>query len=286
MRVINTIAEMRRACKEARRAKSEDATLALVPTMGAIHQGHLSLVAAARDEADIVAASVFVNPLQFGPNEDFSRYPRTFDEDCRLLEAAGVDLLFVPSVEEIYRPNATTFVEVAGVSDRLDGASRPGHFRGVATIVAKLFNIVQPDVAFFGQKDAAQVAVLQTMVRDLDIPVHLIVCPTIREPDGLALSSRNRYLSLDERTKALALSRVLQTAANCIQQGETNANTVLTCLEKSLQSSPGITVDYAAIVSSTTLEPVEQIASGDLIAVAARVGDTRLIDNLKVESLP
>ena len=284
MRVLNTIAEMRRACREARRAKNEDATLALVPTMGAIHQGHLSLVAAARHEADIVAASIFVNPLQFGPNEDFARYPRTFNQDCRLLEAAGVDLLFAPPVEELYRPGATTFVEVVGISDRLDGASRPGHFRGVATVVTKLFNIIQPNVACFGQKDGAQVAVLQAMVRDLDIPVRIVVCPTVREPDGLALSSRNRYLSSDERTKALTLSRALQTAANCIRQGETNANAVSTCLEKSLHSS-GIKIDYAAIVSSSNLEPVEQVSSGDLIAVAAWVGDTRLIDNVKIENL-
>jgi pantoate--beta-alanine ligase len=284
MQIITTIAEMRRACKEARRAKGENATLGLVPTMGAIHQGHLSLAAAARSQADIVAASIFVNPLQFGPNEDFARYPRTFDEDCRLLDSTGVDLLFAPSVEEIYRPNATTFVEVAGISDRLDGASRPGHFRGVSTVVTKLFNIIQPDLAFFGQKDAAQVAILQAMVRDLDIPVRLVVCPTVREPDGLALSSRNRYLTPDQRTRALSLSSALKTAAAQIEQGELNATSIRTNLEQTLQNSPGIKLDYAAIVNSATLEPVEKISQGDLIAVAAWVGDTRLIDNITIEA--
>jgi pantoate--beta-alanine ligase len=285
MRVLNTIAEMRSACKEARRATGENATLGLVPTMGAIHQGHLALAAAARKASDIVAASIFVNPLQFGPNEDFARYPRTFDEDCRLLASAGVDLLFAPSVDEVYRPNATTFVEVAHISDRLDGASRPGHFRGVATVVTKLFNIIQPDLAFFGQKDAAQVTILQAMVRDLDIPVRLIVCPTVREPDGLALSSRNRYLTPDQRRQALSLSSALKTAATRIQQGELNAASVRTNLQQTLQNAPGVELDYAAIVSSTTLEPVEQISPGDLIAVAAWVGDTRLIDNLKIDTL-
>src|ERR1700748_2678475 len=179
MRILTTIAEMRSACKTARRAIGPDATLALVPTMGAIHQGPLSLVAAARHEAPVVAASIFVNPLQFGPNEDFTRYPRTFQEDCRQFEAAGVDPLFPPSADEIYRPNATPFVEVAHLSDRLDGASRPGHFRGVATVVTKLLHIFAPDHAFFGQKDAAQVAVLRKMVRDLRFRVELVACPIV-----------------------------------------------------------------------------------------------------------
>jgi pantoate--beta-alanine ligase len=284
MQIVNTIAEMRSACKASRRAKGDNAILGLVPTMGAIHQGHLSLAAAARKASDIVAASIFVNPLQFGPNEDFTRYPRTFEEDCRILEAAGVDLLFAPSVEEIYHSNATTFVEVANISDRLDGASRPGHFRGVATVVTKLFNIIQPDLAFFGQKDAAQVAVLEAMVRDLDIPVGIVVCPIVREPDGLALSSRNRYLTSDQRTQAQSLSRALRTAATQIKQGELNAAAIRASLQQTLLNSPGIKLDYAAIVNSSTLEPVEQISPGDLIAVAAWVGDTRLIDNIKIEA--
>jgi pantoate--beta-alanine ligase len=285
MQVLTTIAEMRFACKQARQAAGEGATLALVPTMGAIHEGHLSLVAAAREECDVVAASIFVNPLQFGPTEDFARYPRTFDDDCRQLSAAGVDLLFAPSVEEIYRPGASTFVEVAGVSDRLDGASRPGHFRGVATVVAKLFNIVAPDVACFGQKDAAQAAVLQAMVRDLDMPVRLLVCPTVREADGLALSSRNRYLSAEQRGWALTLSRALRAAEASIGRGETNGDSVRAAIEETLRSAPGVRLDYVEVVRPDTLEPVDSIAVGDLIAVAAWVGDTRLIDNFRVENL-
>ncbi len=283
MKILTTIAEMRFACKQARRAAGEAATLALVPTMGAIHEGHLSLVAAAREECDVVAASIFVNPLQFGPTEDFARYPRTFDDDCRRLSAAGVDLLFAPSVAEIYRPGASTFVEVAGISDRLDGASRPGHFRGVATVVAKLFNIVAPDVACFGQKDAAQVAVLEAMVRDLDMPVRLMVCPTVREADGLAMSSRNCYLSAEQRARALTLSHALRAAEELVRGGETNADAVRVLIKETLSDALGIRIDYVEVVRSDTLEPVDSIAAGDLIAVAAWVGDTRLIDNLKVD---
>lgn len=201
------------------------------------------------------------------------------------MSAAGVDLLFAPGVEEIYRPGASTFVEVAGVSDRLDGASRPGHFRGVATVVAKLFNIVTPDVACFGQKDAAQVAVLEAMVCDLDIPVRMMVCPTVREADGLAMSSRNRYLSTDERARALTLSRALRRVAERIWQGETNAAVVRAGLKETLGDIPGVRLDYAEIVRRDTLVPVDSIEAGDLIAVAAWVGDTRLIDNLKVEGV-
>jgi pantoate--beta-alanine ligase len=286
MQILRSIAEMRAACKAARRAgddaAGDEATLALVPTMGAIHPGHLSLVAAARAECDIVAASIFVNPLQFGPAEDFDRYPRTFDEDCRLLREAGVDLLFAPGVEEMYPPGATTFVEVAGISERLDGASRPGHFHGVATVVTKLFNIIAPDVACFGQKDAAQVAVLQAVVRDLNLPVRLLVCPIFREADGLAMSSRNRYLSPEQRVQALALSRALRGAAERIAGGETDAIALRAAIREGLGKAPGVRLDYAEIVRPDSLEPVESIADGALIAVAAWVGETRLIDNLLV----
>src|SRR5215469_13919475 len=200
MKILRTIPEMRHACAQARSAIGPAATLGLVPTMGALHQGHLSLIRAAKNQCDIVAATIFVNPAQFGPNEDFSRYPRTFDADCALLEAERVDLLFAPSVEEIYPLGSLrTYVEVPAIGDRLDGASRPGHFRGVATVVAKLFNIVTPDLAFFGQKDAAQVAIIKRMVRDLDMPVEIVVCPIVREPDGLAMSSRNAYLDPAQR---------------------------------------------------------------------------------------
>src|SRR6201996_5441683 len=207
MLVLKSIAEVRSAHAPLRAAGK---TLGLVPTMGALHAGHLSLVRAAQKTCDAVAVSIFVNPTQFGPKEDFASYPRVFEQDCRVLEEAGVDLVFAPSVEEMYPTGATTFVEVAGLSDRLDGVSRPGHFRGVATVVAKLFHILDPDVAFFGQKDAAQVAVLRRMVRDLRFAVRLEVCPTVREVDGLALSSRNRYLSAEERRRALVLSKALR----------------------------------------------------------------------------
>ncbi|MDX6459893.1 MAG: pantoate--beta-alanine ligase, partial [Acidobacteriaceae bacterium] len=203
MLVLHTIADTRFACARIRLAGK---TLGLVPTMGALHEGHLSLVRAAQASCDAVAVSIFVNPTQFGPKEDFASYPRPLEEDCRTLEAAGVDVVFAPSVQEMYPIGATTFVEVAGLSDRLDGASRPGHFRGVATVVAKLLNIFTPERAFFGQKDAAQVAVLREMVRDLQFGVQLDVCPIVREPDGLAMSSRNRNLSVEQRRQALALS--------------------------------------------------------------------------------
>src|SRR5262249_2659878 len=195
MRLVHTIAEMR----ERRSTKAGSKRVGLVPTMGALHEGHLSLVRAARSKTQVVAASIFVNPTQFGPNEDFTRYPRNLDNDCSILESEGVDLVFAPSVEEMYPQGAVTWVTVEGMSDRLCGKSRPGHFRGVTTVVAKLFNIVEPDVAFFGQKDAAQHAIIRRMVRDLDLPVKIEICPIVREPDGLALSSRNAYLTAEER---------------------------------------------------------------------------------------
>jgi pantoate--beta-alanine ligase len=248
--------------------------------MGALHAGHLSLVRAARAQCDVVTASIFVNPTQFGPNEDFAKYPRTFEQDCRMLEAEGVALLFAPQPEEMYRPGASTFVDVEDIGSRLDGASRPGHFRGVATVVAKLFHIVAPDKAFFGQKDAAQVAVLRRMVRDLNFDLELIVCPTVREPDGLALSSRNRYLSPDERRRALVLSRALEAIASAYRAGQSDAAKLLELGRDVMHSEPEARIDYLAIVDPETLLPVEHAAAGSLVAVAAHVGTTRLIDNL------
>ncbi len=282
MRLLTTVDEMRLACRQARQQAGEGASLALIPTMGAIHRGHLSLVEAAGRDCDVVAASIFVNPLQFGPTEDFDRYPRTFEDDCRQLAVAGVDLLFAPSTQEMYPPGATTFVEVPGLSERLDGASRPGHFRGVATVVNKLFNIISPDLAYFGQKDAAQVAVLQAMVRDLDLPVRIVVCPIVREADGLAMSSRNRYLSSDERTQALVLSRVLQLVEERIRQGETRSDILRAAAEEVLNRVPSLRPDYIAIVNPDTLEPVASTEFGALVALAAWVGETRLIDNLRM----
>jgi pantoate--beta-alanine ligase len=204
MRILDTPEQMHSVCAEIRR---NGRRIGLVPTMGALHEGHLSLVRLARSQCDVIAASIFVNPLQFGPNEDFAKYPRTFESDCRKLESERVDLLFAPTPETMYPGGTKTFVEVAEISDRLDGRSRPGHFRGVATVVTKLFTIVQPDLAFFGQKDAAQVAIIQQLVRDLNLDMEIVVAPIVREPDGLAMSSRNAYLSPQERKQAISIAR-------------------------------------------------------------------------------
>ena len=277
MLVLHSIAETRTACARIRLAGK---TLGLVPTMGALHEGHLSLVRAAQASCGAVAVSIFVNPTQFGPKEDFASYPRTLEEDCRTLEAAGVDLVFAPSVQEMYPGEASTFVEVAGLSDRLDGASRPGHFRGVATVVAKLLNIFTPERAFFGQKDAAQVAVLRKMVRDLRFGVQVEVCPIVREPDGLAMSSRNRNLNDDERRQALVLSRALLAVQQKAQSGEHESARLLAVALGVLAGEPGAQLDYCCIVNPDTLEDVPDVGGGALVAVAARVGATRLIDNL------
>ena len=252
--------------------------------MGALHDGHLSLVRAARAENARVAVSIFVNPTQFGPNEDFSKYPRTFEGDRALLEAAGVDLLFAPEPGEMYPSGFATAIDVGPVATRLDGASRPGHFTGVATVVAKLFGIVQPDRAYFGQKDAAQVAVLRQLVRDLSLPVELRVCPTVREADGLALSSRNRYLSPAERGQALVLSRALKTARTLAQAGTGSAEPLLAAAGAELTREPGFRLDYLALVDPDTLEPVGALHPNrpTLLAVAGWIGSTRLIDNLEL----
>lgn len=277
MRVLSTVREMRAASLAVRKGGQ---SLALVPTMGALHVGHIALVRAARAQCDVVVVSIFVNPKQFGPNEDFSKYPRTFEKDCALLEAEGVALVFAPRPEEMYPAGAGTFVEVEGISDRLDGVSRPGHFRGVATIVAKLFHIVGPDRAFFGQKDAAQAAVLRSMVRDLNFDLELIVCPTVREPDGLALSSRNRYLSAEERGRALVLSRALNAIAAIYRTGQKDVARLLDAGRGVLATEPEVRIDYLEIVNADTLLPMTEAVPGALVAVAAYVGSTRLIDNM------
>ncbi len=273
MRIESSVAGMRAA------RQAITGSLGLVPTMGALHEGHLSLVRMAKASCEHVAATIFVNPTQFGPNEDFSKYPRTFEKDCALLEREGVDLVFAPGPEEMYPAGSTTRIHVGPLADRLDGASRPGHFIGVATIVAKLFHIVAPDKAFFGQKDAAQVAVLRQMVRDLDLGVELIVGPIVREPDGLAMSSRNRYLSEDERRQALVLSRSLAAAVADYEGGERDAGRLLERSRAIMVTEPAVRLDYLEIVDPATLLPVEQAGTGTLLAVAAYVGSTRLIDN-------
>ena len=281
MQIVSTIAEVRTAV---RALHTEKGSVGFVPTMGALHAGHRSLVQIARARCGAVVASIFVNPTQFGPKEDFSRYPRTFAEDCAALQSEQVDLLFAPEVATMYPADASTVVRVEGLRDRLDGASRPGHFDGVATVVAKLFHIVQPDAAFFGQKDAAQVAVLRRMVRDLNLPVEMILCPTVREADGLAMSSRNRYLSPEERRQALVLWRALQVAEALVKNGEQQSARLLDALRSVFASEPTARIDYLAVVDADTLLPVEDVRAGALLAVAAYVGSTRLIDNLILPS--
>ncbi len=283
MKACLTIPEARAACRDVHANRKR---LGLVPTMGALHEGHLSLVRAARAQCDAVAVSIFVNPTQFGPTEDLSKYPRSFDRDCRVLEKESVEILFAPTVEEIY-PNSNfssndpgTWVVVEGLSEKLDGRSRPGHFRGVTTIVSKLFHIIEPEVAFFGQKDAAQVAVIRRMVRDLNFPVEIVACPIVREPDGLAMSSRNAYLSREERSRALVLQRLLQEARRRFQGGERAAAKLISAGKEVIAREPQVTLDYFEIVDPTTLDPVEQISQETLVAVAAYVGSTRLIDNI------
>ena len=280
MKICSTIAEARAACLDARASRGR---LGLVPTMGALHEGHLSLVRAAKARCDVVAVSIFVNPTQFGPAEDLSKYPRQFDRDCRLLEKEGVDILFAPPVEEIYPGGGVTWVLVESLSEKLDGRSRPGHFRGVTTIVAKLFHIIEPAAAFFGQKDAAQLAVIRRMVRDLNFPVEIAACPIVREPDGLAMSSRNAYLNREERSRALVLQRSLQEARQRFQDGERSAAKLISAAQEVFASEPQVALDYFEIVDPDTLDPVERIAQKTLVAVAARVGSTRLIDNVVLE---
>ena len=262
-----------------RAARTPGKKIGFVPTMGALHAGHLSLVRAAKAQCDIVVVSIFVNPTQFGPNEDFSKYPRTFDRDRELLEGEGVDVLFAPSVDEMYGEGSVTYVTVEGLSHKLDGVSRPGHFRGVTTVVAKLFNIVQPDFAFFGQKDAAQVAIIRRIVRDLKIPVEIVACPIVREPDGLAMSSRNAYLNTEERKQALVLRRALLAAEELFKNGERRASKLVELGLKVFAGEPSVRLDYFQIVDPETLQDVETISNPALVAVAAYVGTTRLIDN-------
>lgn len=247
--------------------------------MGALHEGHLSLVRASKAQSDVVAASIFVNPTQFGPNEDFSKYPRTFERDCELFTKEGVELLFAPTVDEMYPAGAVTYVTVEGMSEQLCGKSRPGHFRGVTTVVSKLFNIVEPAIAFFGQKDAAQVAIIRRMVRDLNIPVEIAVCPIVREADGLAMSSRNAYLDPQQRKAALVLHRALQEVQRQFKSGESNASNLIEHGRQVFAQEPSVRLDYLEIVNTENLEALGKIECPALVAVAAYLGKTRLIDN-------
>ena len=278
MQVLRTVSELRRWSRDLHAAGGN--IIGLVPTMGALHAGHASLLHAARTQCTHVAVSLFVNPTQFGPNEDFARYPRAFEADCALAWAEGADVLFAPSVEELYPNGAgSTFVEVSILSERLDGASRPGHFRGVATVVAKLFIAAEPDRAYFGQKDAAQVAVLRRMTADLRLATEIVVCPIVRDADGLALSSRNAYLMPAERAQALVLSRAIRRVESLAAEGERRASVLVAAARDVFAAAPDVRIDYIALVDWATLEPVETAAPGTLFAIAAWVGSTRLIDN-------
>ncbi len=265
-----------------RRPRLEGRTVGLVPTMGGLHAGHLSLVAASRRRCDLTVVSVFVNPTQFGEGEDFDAYPRDLDADADLLEAAGVDVLFAPTVPVMYPEGATTRVDPGPIGTVWCGASRPGHFSGVATVVTKLLDIVSPDVAFFGEKDFQQLRVIQRVVRDLDIDTHVVGCPIVREPDGLALSSRNRYLTADERTHALVLSRALMRARDEAAAGQSDAASLEAGLAAAIGAEPGVTLEYAAIVDARSLDRVTEISREARALVAARVGNARLIDNVAI----
>ncbi len=277
MRICNSIEDMRAACRAARGGRKR---LGFVPTMGALHDGHRSLVRAAKASCDVVAASIFVNPTQFGPKEDFAKYPRAFERDRDMLEKEGLELLFAPSVEEMYPAGAVTWVTVEELSNKLDGRSRPGHFRGVTTVVAKLLHVVEPDRAFFGQKDAAQVAIIRRMVRDLNLPVEIIACPIVREADGLAKSSRNAYLDPQQRQQALVLHRALMRVKKSSEAGERDAERLAGTGREEVAAESAVRLDYFEIVNPDTLDPVDDAGPGTLVAVAAFVGPTRLIDNI------
>jgi pantoate--beta-alanine ligase len=257
--------------------------IGFVPTMGALHEGHLSLIRLARERAERVVASVFVNPTQFGPNEDFARYPRQPEKDAAMLEAAGCDLLFLPDVATIYPPGNATFVEPAGAAEGLEGACRPGHFRGVATVVLALFNLVRADVAVFGEKDAQQLAVIRQMGRDLHLPVEIVPGPTVREADGLAMSSRNAYLSPEERRAAAVLHRALRAAEGAILAGERRGDEVRRLLREVLETEPLARIEYAEVVDADSFRPAELLSGRLVLPLAVRIGGTRLIDNLRLE---
>jgi pantoate--beta-alanine ligase len=274
MRVVETVADLRAALQGA------DQPVGLVPTMGYLHEGHLSLVTRARSESGTVVLSIFVNPTQFGPNEDFSRYPRDLPRDLKLADEAGVDLVFVPLVDEMYPPGDRTFVEVSVLQDQWEGASRPGHFRGVATVVAKLFRMVRPNRAYFGEKDYQQLQIVRRLARDLWLDLEVVGVPTVREADGLALSSRNVYLDADSRQQALLLSRALGAAQDALGDGELRGEALVETMRKVVAQSPGVDLDYAAVVDPVTLEPLDEVAGEARALVAARVGPVRLIDNM------
>jgi len=279
--IVTRLEDMQRLSLEYKRRGK---TVGFVPTMGYLHEGHTSLINIARKHADIVVVSIFVNPIQFGPSEDYNRYPRDIERDKEILEKMGVDIMFYPSVDDLYPEGFTTYVEVKGLSDKLCGRYRPGHFRGVTTVVAKLFNIVIPDIAVFGEKDAQQAIIIKRMVRDLNFPVKIIVGPTVREPDGLAMSSRNEYLTEEERKVAPAIYQSLLLAKNLVEQGERDASKIIAAMYEFLSKYERIKVEYIEIVDKEGLNPIERLEKGEaLIAIAAYLGKARLIDNISVK---
>ncbi|RKD21577.1 pantoate--beta-alanine ligase [Caminicella sporogenes DSM 14501] len=281
MKIIHTIKEIREEVKAARRSGK---SIGFVPTMGFLHEGHLSLIKKAREENDFVVVSIFVNPTQFGPEEDLESYPRDLERDSRLSEEAGADVIFNPTAEEMYPEGYSTYVEIEGeLTKKLCGISRPGHFKGVTTVVSKLFNIVTPDRAYFGQKDAQQVAVIEQMVRDLNFDVKIVPCPIVREKDGLAMSSRNTYLSKEERKAALILSKTLFKAEEMIKNGERNSTKIRDFIINNIKSEPLANIDYVEIVDAKSLKYLNEIKGDVLIALAVKFGRARLLDNIRLE---
>jgi len=279
-KLITAVAQLRKKLAAVRR---EGKRIGLVPTMGALHEGHLSLVRAAKGECGCAVVSIYVNPTQFGPNEDFSKYPRTLEADLKLLAGCGADVVFAPTNDEVYAAGHATWVEVGAVAEPLEGQCRPGHFRGVATVVLKFFNMVQPDAAYFGQKDFQQAAVIRRMTADLNLPLAIRVCPTVREPDGLAMSSRNRYLSPAARQRALVLWRSLQTAVKLVQEGQRDASRIVARMREMIETAEDARIDYIALVDPDTLQPVGRITGRTLAVLAVKIENTRLIDNCLLE---
>ena len=279
MKIVHTIEHVRLAVRQERIAGK---TIGLVPTMGALHAGHGSLIEAAVKECDFVVVSIFVNPTQFGPGEDLNKYPRALETDVAFCEKLGADLIFAPSTDEIYPTEQLTWVQTAKLTDKLCGANRPGHFKGVTTVCTKLFNIVQADIAFFGQKDAQQAAVIQRMVHDLNIPLEIRICPIVREDDGLAMSSRNRYLSPDERKRALCLYKALTTCREQITTGQRDGEMLIDTMKAIIEQNQG-RIDYVSIVDIETLEPLKAVTDRALVALAVHIGPTRLIDNILID---
>jgi len=276
-KLVQGVSQLREILNAARRGGRR---IGLVPTMGALHEGHLSLVRASKAECDYTVVSIFVNPSQFGPGEDLGKYPRTLDADLAKLAGCQTELAFVPASEDVYRAEHATWVEVGSVAEPLEGQCRPGHFRGVATVVLKLLNMVRPEVAYFGQKDYQQAAVIRRMVADLDVPTEIRVCPIIREPDGLAMSSRNAYLGPDARRRALVLWKSLRLAAELVGAGERDAGTIVEQMRGVILTAGDARIDYAVLVDPDTLEPIEEITGPTVAALAVKIEDTRLIDNL------